>query len=129
MGVGGALEVGGWALAICTCFCPLQRYDPVVRSGNLYTNKTLSAEISAFCSRVNWDEAVGITVFVWGWVGPWKLEVGHSSLAVSHFPSFIQGTEQLLVQSRHETNVLSIQGIIIPLASYIPRLLESCPDH
>lgn len=43
-------------------FCLLQRYDPVVQSGNLYTNETLSTEIHTLCSHVDWDEAVSVTI-------------------------------------------------------------------
>ena len=39
-------------------FVSLQRYEPVVGSGNLRVNSTLLAEMSAFCSQVNWEESV-----------------------------------------------------------------------
>ena len=39
-------------------FVSLQRYEPVVGSGNLRVNSTLLAEMSAFCSQVDWEESV-----------------------------------------------------------------------
>ena len=39
-------------------FVSLQRYEPVVESGNLRVNSTLLAEMSAFCSQVDWEESV-----------------------------------------------------------------------
>lgn len=39
-------------------FVSLQRYEPVVESGNLRVNSSLLAEMSAFCSQVDWEESV-----------------------------------------------------------------------
>ena len=36
----------------------LQRYEPVVGSGNLQVNSSLLAEMSTFCSQVDWEESV-----------------------------------------------------------------------